>query len=258
MTEILVKEIMSKPRTIAKSAPLTEALGKMLREGVDPLIAVHNGSVTGTVSRRSIAEKLGSKRTSNIAPTSIHVSTLANDDFTIVYEDQEIDVLIALLQSGAKLAIVYDSDNNLIGQVTYGDLLSHIRPHTTLLESLEQPRFIDAGDRVVHLRRVMMDEGISHIVVMKNNAVVGIVSETDVSVAMRKFRETVPEKHQDTQVRNLLVESIMTAPVITLDLSTPLDGVIDVLLEKKISGIPITESGKVIGILTRKSAIMAL
>jgi len=258
MTEILVKDVMSKPVTIAKSAPLTEALAKMLREGVDPLISVHNGIVTGTVSRRSIAEKLGSKKTSNIAPTSIHVANVSNDDFTIVYEDQGIDVLIALMQAGAKLAVVYDSDSNLIGQVTYGDLLSHLRPASTLLETLEIPRLMDAGERVVHLRRVMMDEYVSHFVVMKDNVVVGIVSETDVSVAMRKFRETVADKHQDTQVRNLLVESIMTSPVITLDLSVGLDAVIDTLLEKKISGIPITESGKVIGMLTRKSAIMAL
>ena len=258
MTEILVKDIMSKPITIAKSAPLTEALQKMLREGVDPLITVHNDSVTGTVSRRSIADKLGSKKTSDLSPTAIHVSTVTNDDFTIIYDDQEIDVLIALLQAGAKLAIVYDSDSNLIGQVTYGDLLKHIRPSSTLIEVIEKPYLMDAGERVVHLRRVMMDENVSHIVVMRDNIAAGIVSETDVAVAMKKFRETVPEKHQDVQIRNLLAEDIMTSPVITLDLSTELDAVIDTLLEKKISAIPITDSGKVVGLLTRKSTIMAL
>ncbi|MDR2855275.1 MAG: CBS domain-containing protein [Methanomicrobiales archaeon] len=258
MTEILVHDIMSKPVTIAKSAPLTEALQKMLREGVDPLIAVHNNTVTGTVSRRSIANKLGSKKTSDMAPAAIHVSNVVNDDFTIVYEDQEVDVLLALLQSGAKLAIVYDSDNNLIGQVTYGDLLHHLHPSATLLEILEKPYLLDVGERVVHLRRVMMDENVSHIVVTNDNVAVGIVSETDIAVAMKKFRESVPEKHQDTQIRNLLAEDIMTSPVITMDVSLGLDAVIDTLLEKKISAIPITDSGKVIGILTRKSAIMAL
>lgn len=258
MTEILVHEIMSKPVTIAKSAPITEALQKMLREGVDPLIAVHNSMVMGMVSRRSIADKLGSKKTSDLAPTAIHVANVVNDEFTIIYEDQEIDVLIALLQTGAKLAVVYDSDNNLVGQVTYGDLLQHLRPSSTLLETIEKPHFMNAGERVVHLRRVMMDEKVSHLVITKDNVVVGIVSETDIAVAMKKFRETVPEKHQDTQVRNLLAEDVMTSPVITMDLSSTVDAVIDTLLEKKISAIPITESDKVVGILTRKSAIMAL
>jgi len=258
MTEILVREIMSKPVTIAKSAPLTEALQKMLREGVDPLIAVHSGTVTGTVSRRRIAEKLGSKKTSDLSPAAIHVSNLVNDDFTIVYEDQEIEVLIALLQAGAKLAVVYDSDNNLIGQVTYGDLLRHLHPSHTLLETIEKPYSMDLEERVVHLRRVMLDENVSHLIVMQNNVPVGIVSETDIAVAMKKFRETVPEKHQDTQIRNLLVKDVMTSPVITMELSAGLDAAIETLLEKKISGIPITESGKVIGTLTRKSAIMAL
>ena len=258
MTQLLIKDIMSKPVTIAKSAPLTEALQKMLRENIDPLISVHNDTVTGTVSRHSIADKLGSKRTSDIAPTTIHVANVVNDDFTIVYDDQEVDVLIALLQAGAKLAIVYDNDSNLIGQVSYGDLLRHMRPSCTLLEAAEKPYLIDAGERVVHLRRMMLDGNVSHVVVMKNETPVGIVSETDVAVAMKKFRETVSEKHQDTQIRNLMVADIMTSPVITMELSSGVDAVIDVMLEKKISGIPILESGKIVGLLTRKSAIMAL
>ena len=72
--EILVKDIMSRPVTIAKSAPITDALDKMLDEGVDPLIVVNHDSVVGTVSRQSVANKLGTKKNSSISPTSIHVA----------------------------------------------------------------------------------------------------------------------------------------------------------------------------------------
>ena len=43
--ELVIRDIMSKPVTIAKSAAITEALDKMLAESVDPLIVVNNGSV---------------------------------------------------------------------------------------------------------------------------------------------------------------------------------------------------------------------
>ncbi|MDD3407271.1 MAG: hypothetical protein PHP13_04225, partial [Methanomicrobium sp.] len=36
--KLLIKDVMSKPVTIAKSAVITEALDKMLDLGVDPLI----------------------------------------------------------------------------------------------------------------------------------------------------------------------------------------------------------------------------
>ena len=53
--DVFIKDVMAKPTTIAKSAKITEALDKMLDEGLDPLIAVNNNSVVGTVSRQAIA-----------------------------------------------------------------------------------------------------------------------------------------------------------------------------------------------------------
>lgn len=53
--ELFVKDVMSRPVTIAKAAVITEALDKMLNEGIDPLIVMNNNSVVGTVSRWSSA-----------------------------------------------------------------------------------------------------------------------------------------------------------------------------------------------------------
>lgn len=91
---ILVRDVMSKPVTVSKSVPVTDALDKMLNVGIDPLIVVHNDEVVGTVSRHKMAEKLGAKHSSEVAPTAIHVSNTIDDDFTFIYDDQEIDVLI--------------------------------------------------------------------------------------------------------------------------------------------------------------------
>ena len=124
--ELLIRDIMSKPVTIAKSAAITEALDKMLTEAVDPLIVVNNGSVVGTISRRTIAETLGSKKNSGLSPSSIHVSNSMEEDFTTVYPDQDLDVLVPLLQH-YKLVVVYDEDHRLIGQVNAQDLLKVIQ-----------------------------------------------------------------------------------------------------------------------------------
>ena len=113
---------MAKPTTIAKSAKITEALDKMLAEGIDPLIAMNNNTVVGTVSRQAIAEKLGSKQNSGIAPAAIHVASVVDEEFTSVYPDESVNVLIPLLQR-YKMVVVYDADHKLIGQVSAGDLL---------------------------------------------------------------------------------------------------------------------------------------
>lgn len=255
---IYVRDVMSKPVTIAKSAPVTEALDKMLDIGIDPLIVTHHNEVVGTVSRHKIVEKLGARHSSEVSPTTIHVSNTIDTDFTIIYEDQEVDVLIPLLQSDAKVAIVYDTDNKLIGQVTYMDLLSKMIPDGGLKGVIERHHYIDAGERMVHLRRRMVDEKISRFIVMYENRMAGLVSETDVAVALTKFRESVDDRHQEHQIRNILVKDIMSSPVLGVEHSSSIEEIVALMISKKIGGIPVTENGKVTGLITRESLIKAL
>jgi len=255
--DILVKDIMSRPVTISKSAPITEALDRMLDEGIDPLIVVNHNTVVGTVSRETVAEKLGTKRNSSISPTSIHVANTVEEDFTTVYPDQDLDVVIPLLQT-YKLVVVYDEDHRLVGQVTAGDILRVMRPGGVMAEVMEPACTIDVDERVVHWRRRMIDDKLHRCVVTENDKVVGIVTETDVAVAMRRFREMVEDRHQDHRIRNLLVRDIMTSPVLSIDASAGIDEVVDLMLSKGISSIPVTSNGKIAGLVTRASLLKAL
>jgi CBS domain-containing protein len=248
---------MAKPTTISKSAKITEALDKMLEEGIDPLIALNNTSVVGTVSREAIAEKLGSKQNTALAPAAIHVASVVEEDFTSVYPDESVNVLIPLLQR-YKLVVVYDSDHNLIGQVSAIDLLKKYPSNGSILGALERATTIDADERVVHLRRRMLDDKISRFVVTSNDKITGIVTETDVAVAMRKFRETVKDHHQDHRIRNLLVHDIMSTPLISLEIGASYQDVVDLMIAKNISTVPVTDNGKLAGLFTRRSLIQTL
>ena len=255
--EVFIKDVMAKPITISKSAKITEALDKMLAEGIDPLIAVNNNSVVGTVSRQAIAEKLGSKQNSDIAPTAIHVASVVEEDFTSVYPDESINVLIPLLQH-YKLIVVYDSDHKLIGQVSAGDLLKKFQPENGIESAIEKVITIEADERVVHLRRRMLDDNITRFVVSDQGKYIGIVTETDVAIAMRRFRESVKDQHQDHRIRNMIIRDIMTSPLISVDLTVHVSEVIDLMLKKNFSSVPVMDNGKLFGIITRRSLINAL
>jgi predicted transcriptional regulator len=229
----------------------------MLAEGIDPLIAVNNNSVVGTVSRQAIAEKLGSKQNTTIAPTAIHVASVVEEDFTSVYPDQSINVLIPLLQHH-KLVIVYDSDHKLIGQVGAGDLLKKYTPETGIENVIEKVITIEADERVVHLRRRMLDDNITRFIVSDQGKYIGIVTETDVAVAMREFRKSVRDQHQDHRVRNMIVRDIMTAPLISVEATASVSEVINLMLKKNISSVPVMDKGRLTGIITRRSLVNAL
>jgi len=254
---LIVKDLMSKPITVAKSAPITEALDKMLEEGIDPLIVLHNNEVVGTVSRFHVAEKLGTKKNTDLSPNAIRVANALNEDFTIIYADEDLDVLIPLLQQ-YKLVVVYDTENNLIGQVTSGDILRYMKPDSDITSIVTKPVCIDPDERVVHMRRRMIDENISRFVVTENDEVIGMVSETDVAVSLRKFRESVEDRHQEHQVRNILVRDIMSTPVISVEDNASLSDTVDIMLQKKIGCIPVVAKGKLTGMITRMSLIQAL
>lgn len=255
--DIFIKDIMAKPAIIAKSAKITEALDKMLAEGADPLIAVNNNTVVGTVSRKAIAEKLGSRQNSSIAPTAIHVASVVEEDFTSVYPDESVNVLVPLLQH-YKLVVVYDSDHKLIGQVGAGDLLKKYQPEGSLGTAMERAVTIEAEERVVHLRRRMLDDNITRFIVSEHDRYTGIVTETDVAIAMRRFRESVTGNHQDHKIRTLLVKDIMSTPLLSVDRTTPVAEVVQLMLKKNISSVPVMEKGKLAGIVTRSSLVKAL
>jgi CBS domain-containing protein len=218
---------------------------------------MNNNSVIGTVSRQAIAQKLGSKQNSAIAPTSIHVSSVVEEDFTSVYPDESINVLVPLLQR-YKLVVVYDGDHKLIGQVSAVDLLKKVRPGNSMDEVVEKAVTIEANERVVHLRRRMLDDNITRFIVTEHERFTGIVTETDVAIAMRKFRESVGDKHQDHRIRNLLVKDIMSAPLLSVERTAPVSGVIDTMVKKNISSIAVMDAGKLSGIITRRSLVNAL
>jgi predicted transcriptional regulator len=255
--EVFIKDVMAKPATIAKSAKITEALDKMLAEGLDPLIAIHNNAVVGTVSRQAIAKKLGSRQNSGLAPTAIHVASVVEEDFTSVYPDQNTNILIPLLQK-YKLVVVYDSDHKLIGQVSAGDLLKKYQPEDGMESAIEKVLTIEADERVVHLRRRMLDDNINRFVVTEHEKYTGIVTETDVAIAMREFRKQVDGNHQDHRIRNLLVKDIMSAPLISVERNAAVPDAVALMLKKNISGIPVMEKGKLAGIITRRSLVNAL
>ncbi len=256
-SELFVKDVMSRAVTIAKSAKITEALDKMIDEGIDPLIVTNNSSVSGTISRKAIAEKLGTRKNMVKSPTSIHVANSVDPEYTSVYPDQDLDVLVPLLQR-YKLVVVFDQNHKLVGQVTMGDLLRVQKPEGRVEDVMEPACTIDVEERVVHLRRRMLDDGINRFVVTDSDRAVGIVTETDVAIAMRQFREVVEDRYQDARIRNLLVRDIMSSPLITVDRGTMVGSVVETMLSKNISSIPVIDECSVVGVVTRAALVNAL
>jgi CBS domain-containing protein len=123
---------------------------------------------------------------------------------------------------------------------------------------MEPAHTIDADERLSHLQALMAEHNISRFVVTEGEKISGIVTETDLAVSLRKFREKIENRHQDFRFHNIIVRTIMTSPLFTIDRKTKMSDIVSMMLKKNISSIPVVDKGKLVGIITRRSLVNAL
>lgn len=75
--------------------------------------------------------------------------------------------------------------------------------------------------------------------------VIGVVTEIDL---LHQIRE-------DKDLEKLKAEDIMTKNPVTVDIRTPLKDVLDIMIEKNIIRIPVTEEGRLVGVIARRDIL---
>ncbi|MBU0762544.1 MAG: DUF835 domain-containing protein [Candidatus Altiarchaeota archaeon] len=107
---------------------------------------------------------------------------------------------------------------------------------------------IDSKSSVIEVAQLMSRKNISSILVVEDEITKGIISERD-------FLHFIAEDHDPHTVK---AEDIMSSPVITSDINTKLHQILEVMWGKGIRRIPITEEGKLVGIITETNLTQAL
>jgi CBS domain-containing protein len=85
-------------------------------------------------------------------------------------------------------------------------------------------------------------------VVASDGRVVGVITESDV----------VRTLFEGKRLENLTAGSVMTGPPITVELNTPIEDVMKSLEENRIVRVPVTDQGKLVGIISRRDVIRAI
>jgi CBS domain-containing protein len=87
----------------------------------------------------------------------------------------------------------------------------------------------------------MREVQVGALLVEENGHLVGVVSETDlVRKAMAEEREINQEQ----------VRTIMSSPIITIDIDRPASDASDLMSEKGIRHLAVTDSGKIVGVIS--------
>lgn len=98
--------------------------------------------------------------------------------------------------------------------------------------------------------KLMNERGIRHLPVMSGGKLVGFVVEDDLLKAQPSSATTLSVFEISSLLENLLLRDIMSAPVYTVEEDCPLEEAAAIMLDKKISGMPVMRGEELVGIIT--------
>jgi len=250
-----VKDIMTMPVSIEKSERLGHALDLMEKHDLRRLLVTNKDKLGGIITTRQIARVLGTRKSLGLPASSLHVASATLDAVIKVRQDMSVEDAMVLLQKTSVLVAM--EGEKILGWVRPREVLSAVNIIGQASDAMAAPLTVNASDRLVHARRMMLDRDIGRMPVVENGRLVGIVTERDVARSMRAFRdlnETLSKQY--ARIYNILVSDVMTRDVKYAYADTPLEEVKRIILTENRGGVPVlNRKEELVGMITRRSLI---
>ena len=118
-------------------------------------------------------------------------------------------------------------------------------------ERMSRPVISVAPDASINdVLAMFRQEHIRRAPVMKDGKLLGIVSERDLRNASPSPVTTLSIWEMNYLISKVKVKDVMSKKVITVDQDTPIEEAARIMADKKIGGVPVVSTGKVVGIIT--------
>jgi CBS domain-containing protein len=181
-------------------------------------------------------------------------SALIKKAITVTPRTAILDAIEILQKFRISRLVVIDKNRNPIAIITEKDILRSLFPldakplGSMLVEDYMSKNLITIkkSDSIYKCAKIMKDNNISSVVVMHDGSLEGIVTKTDL-VFNFMIQDTAPLK----------ISQIMTKRVVTIEPKDSLYLVESMLVNNKISRIPVIQNKKLVGIITYRDFIPA-
>ena len=253
-----IKNLMSEDLiTVDKDQNLSDALKLLRKHNVSRLPVTNNKELVGIISERDIANKLGSSKYESMPASRLHISSvMVKDVFTVPKTMQLEDVAKLMLDNGIGSVPVMDDDEKMVGIVSKADfvtLATGIAFDKIAVKEVMSKELVTVSptERIVHARRQMIENHVGRVPVVDDGELVGMITSKDLMRAFIDFRKKVPEKYQKSQIKELLVEDIMSSNPTSVTKDMSITEVSQIIMETGFNGLPVVEDDEVVGIITQ-------
>ncbi len=117
---------------------------------------------------------------------------------------------------------------------------------------------VTPGAPVAETRHLMQRERIRHVLVMDGPKLAGIVTDRDIRLNLPSPATTLSVWEINALLMKLTAGEIMTTSVITIGPDREVHEAAQLMIDHKIGALPVTDEGRVVGIVTETDLLRAL
>jgi predicted transcriptional regulator/ribosome-associated translation inhibitor RaiA len=260
MVKSLVKDVFStKFASVKQEDPLSACLS-LLKEESTPVLVVLNtkGKYVGVIAHQWIVR-------SRYDPLTTKVESLMRSAPTVSLEDSLSNVARLMIASGIGQLPVF-SREKLVGIVTdeaviQGAVVGNWGNTKVDDVMTRKPFFVEEDESVGAVLSIFREHGISHVPVVKDGNLVGIVSIHNIinSIFQPRQRQSLGDiSGEKVPVLSISAKGIMTKPVITVLPETRLKDAVNKMREFDITSVIVVSKGRPTGILTKRDLLEPL
>lgn len=254
--EIMTKEIIY----VNKNDDLRYILDLMEKHNITKIPVLDDGKLVGVVTDNRIADKLGSIRSRGVIAAHMHATTVMEKEFESISPDTDVEEILKTVGEPGLTMLPVTVNEHLVGVVTKADLLPLVKSEESVRDIMTTPVItVKPDDRVIHARRLLLDNDIARLPVVDGGKVVGIISDREIAFALAALKRSFSLGQQSHQLKMLLVRDVMKTPVITARENITIKESAQIMMENDIGCIPIVGGDdKIRGIVTRTDLLRHL
>jgi CBS domain-containing protein len=260
MTSSIVKDVLTEEFVKVNQNEMLSACLSLFKEEMPPVLVVVDtkGKYRGVIAHKWIVR-------SRLDPSTTKVETLMRSAPTVTLQDSLSKVARLIINSGIRQLPVFGGDK-LVGIITdeaiiHGAVLGKWGSSKVEKIMAKRPFVVEKEESVGAVLSLFREHGISHVPVVSDGKLVGMISISDIikHIFQPRQRQTVGDiVGEKVPVLSIQAKGIMTKPVITVLPETTLKDAEGQMHKHNISSLVVASKGRAVGILTKRDFLEPL
>lgn len=276
-----VEDIMSDEVIVMQeNQQVSHARNLMLKHGLSRVVIVDTqGKPVGIVTEKDLSRKMrGNGPEWKRRPIDkILIGRAMTEGLVTIRPSEDVKNVVELMLKNSISSIPVVDDDGLAGIVTKTDLLNFYNDKYSgrwKVSDLMSKDVISVNENhsIAHVIGVMDENGISKVVVIRDNQPVGIITPENISFASVEDPQTGVAVEKIFFIRNsngvdkknfrlismLTASDIMKDDVIMISQDEDATKAALIMLKEKISGLPVVKDDEIVGIITKTDLIRGI